>query len=90
MNIWTRAEEAIEHEGNGDTNGCWCTWNDRQRFYKVSESLRNQRTSPDYCITKIGSDTEKSHEDFRILAVTQPPVKNYQLTLVGKFLKGIK
>ena len=22
-----RAEKAMEHEGNGDTNCSWCTWN---------------------------------------------------------------
>ena len=52
--------------------------------------LRNKRTggdSPNYSIVEIGRNTEKSHGDLRILAVTQTPVENHQLTLMGKTLK---
>ena len=56
-----------------------------QRIGKRSGRLRNQRTSkdhPDDSITKIVQNTEKSPVYLRRLAVTQPPVKNHQLTLV--------
>ena len=37
---------------------------------------------PNYSIIKIGQYTEKSPGDWKRLAVTQTPVKNYQLMLV--------
>ena len=52
---------------------------------KRLKNLQNQRTSrdhPDYSITKICQNTEKSPEDLSRLAVSQIPVKNHQLTLV--------
>ena len=56
-------------------------------FVKENGWLRNQRTSGDhleYCIIKIGQNTEKSPGDLRRLTVTQTLVKNYQLTPVWK------
>ena len=50
----------------------------------------NKRISwdyPNYCITEIGQNTEKSPRDLRRLAVTQTPVKDQQLTLLRKTLK---
>ena len=38
-------------------------------------------------IVKIGQSTKKSPEDLKRLAVTQTPVKDYQLSLVQKFSK---
>ena len=75
----------MEHEGGGDTNCNWCTWNNPQRIDKETRRLRNQRTSrdrPNYIIIKIDQNTEKSPGDFRQLAVSQTPVRNYQLTQV--------
>ena len=40
--------------------------------------------------TEIGQNTEKSPGDLRRLAVTQIPVKNLLLMLVGKILKRKK
>ena len=37
---------------------------------------------PDYSIIKISRNTEKSPGDLRRLAVTQTPVRNFQLALV--------
>ena len=34
---------------------------------------------PNYYIIENGQNTEKSHGDLRRLAVTQTPVKNFQL-----------
>ena len=95
INIWTLLEsrEAMEYEGDGQTNCNGCTWNDPQRIDKGTGKLRNERTSrdhPNYSITKIGQNTEKSPGELRRLAVYQTPVKNHQLTLVWKTLKGLK
>ena len=56
-----RAEGAMEHEGGGDTNRNWWTWNDLPNIGKGTERLRNQRTSrdyPDFTISKIDKNTE--------------------------------
>ena len=53
----------MEHGDDGDTNCCRCTWNDPQRIGKETSRLRNQRRCkdhPNYCITKISQNTEKS------------------------------
>ena len=74
----------MKHEGNGDTNCYWCTWNNPQRLGKGPRKLRNQRTSGDhanYSIIKIGQNTEKSPGDLRRLAITQTSEKD-QLKLV--------
>ena len=73
----------MEHES--DKNFNWHAWNALQRFGKGTGRVRNQRTNsdhPNYNITKIGQNTEKSPRDLRKLAVTQTPVKDHQLTLV--------
>ena len=86
-----RAEEAMEHEGDGDTNYGWCIWNNRQRIGKETGRLRNMRSSrdqQDYSITKISQKIEKIPGDMRKL--DQTPVKNHQLMLVWKTFKGVK
>ena len=40
--------------------------------------------------TKIGQNSEKNPGDLRRLVVTSIPVKDHQLTLVRKTLKGVK
>ena len=55
--------------------------------------LGNNRRSgdhPNYCITEISQNIEKSPGDLRRLAVTQTPEENYELTLVRKTLKCVK
>ena len=83
----------MELKGDGDTN-CNCyTWNNPQRIGKGTERLENKRTSgdhADYSIIKIDQNTEKCPGDLKRLAVTQTPVRNHQLTLVWKTLKGVK
>ena len=39
---------------------------------------------------EIGQNAEKSPEDLRRLGITQIPVKDHQLMMVWKTLKGIK
>ena len=71
--------------GDGDTYCIWFTWRENQRLEKRAESLKNQSTNkynPNYCIVEVGQNTEKSPEDLSRLAVSQPPVKDHQLTLV--------
>ena len=54
--------------------------------------LRNQTTSkdhPHFSITKIAQNTEKSPGNLRILSVIQIPVRNHQLILLWKTLKGV-
>ena len=83
----------MDLEAGDDTDCYWCTWNNPQRTGKGTARFRNQRTSrdhPHYSIIKISQNTEKCPGDLRRLAVTQAPVKNYQLNFVWKTLKGVK
>ena len=53
--------------------------------------LRNKKTSgdyPNYSIIEIGLNTEKSPGDLRRHNITQTPVKDYQLTPIGKTLNN--
>ena len=64
-----------------------CTCNDPQRFGNGTGRVVTQKTNwnyPDYSITKIGQNTEKSSRDFKWLAVTQAQVKDHQLTMIWK------
>ena len=54
---------------------------------KGTGGLVNKRRSgdhPNYCIIKIGQNTEKDPGDLRWIAATQTPVKDNQLTLMWK------
>ena len=86
-------KRVMEHEGDCDTNCNWCTWKDPQKIGKRTGRLRNQRIRrdhPDYSITKIGQNTEKSPGDLRRFAVTQTAVEEHQLKLGWKTLKKVK
>ena len=76
-----RAEKAVEHEGDNDTDCSCCPWNGPKSSGKETEKTGDQRKSRN-SIVKIGQNIKKSLGDFRRLTVTQTPVKNYQLTLV--------
>ena len=46
----------MEHDGDGDTNFNWCTWNNPQRIDKGTKRVGNKRANgdlPDYSIIKI-------------------------------------
>ena len=82
---YQRTEKVMEHESDGDASSNWSTRNDPQRIGKETGRAKNRETSIDYLnysITKVGNNTEKSPRDLRRLAVSQSPVRNYQLTLV--------
>ena len=63
--------KSMEHEGDCYKNYNCCPRNNHQMFDKGYRRLRNQRTSRDYSIVKIGQNTEKSLEEFRWLAIIQ-------------------
>ena len=72
------------------TNCNWCFLYSHQRINKGTVGLGSKRTSgdnPNYGITEIRQNTEKSPGDLRRLAVAQTPVKNHQLKLMWKTLK---
>ena len=57
------------------------------------QGLEDLETSGDhlnYIIVEIGQNTEESPGDLRRLAVTQTPVRNHQLMMVGKTHKRVK
>ena len=54
---------------NNNNNSDWCSWHSHQKFDKGAGGLGNKRTSgdhPNYCITLIGQNTEKSPGDWRL------------------------
>ena len=70
----------MEHESEGDINCNWYSWYCHRKIGTRIEGLENKRTigdHPNYSIIEIGQNTG----DLRF-AVTENPVKNYQLTLV--------
>ena len=76
-----------------DTNCNWSTRYSHQRIVKETGRLGKKMASEDYqncCVFKISQKTEKSPGSLKRLAVTQNPVKDHQLTLAWKTLKGWK
>ena len=72
------------HESDGDTDyNKWARYS-QQKFSRGTGGLGNKRTSGDhtnYCITKIGQNTEKSPGYLRgIVCVTE--VEDHQLILL--------
>ena len=72
---------------NNNTNNDWRSSHSHQRT-GGHENKRTGGDHPNYCINEIGQNTEKSPGDLRRLAVTQTPVKDHQLTLIGKTLNN--
>ena len=78
-------EKVIEHEGDGNTDYNWCTWNNPQSFSKGTGRPENNRTRedhPNYIKAKIDENMEKSHGDLKRLAVAQTSVRNHQVRVV--------
>ena len=83
-----KKKKTMDYEGDNYTNHDWCFWYSHQRIIKGTRGLRNKRTSgdhPNYSIIENGRNTG----DLRRLAVTQTPVKDHQLKLMGKTLKKL-
>ena len=57
-----------------------------QEFWEWSDGIENQweNRESDYSIAVISQYTQKSPWDLRKLTVTQTPIKDHQVTLVGK------
>ena len=51
------------------------------------EIMGQGKDCPNYSIAEVGQNTNKNPRDLMILAITQTPVKNHQLTLMWKTLK---
>ena len=43
-----REQITMEHEGDGDTNCDWCTWDNSQKTSKVTGRFENKRTIGDH------------------------------------------
>ena len=82
------------------TNGICTTQNQSRRMRCTNERIgkgtgvliNKKKTSgnhPNYSITEIGKNTEKSSGDSRRLAVTQTPMRYHRLTQVWKTRKGV-
>ena len=79
MDLARELKKVMEHEGDSDTNYNWCTWNSPQRFGKETGRTGNWRMcqdSPNYNITKIGQNTEKSPGDLLSLRSSERPSAN--------------
>ena len=77
--------KSIKHENDVFSNYYSCHGYTLQRINKETEELGNNRSSgdnPNYYITEIGQNTEKSLGDLRRLAVTRAPGKGHLLMLM--------
>ena len=83
----------MEHKGDSDTHWVCCTFNNPEKIGKGSGKPENKRANwdhPDYCIIKIGRNTERNTGDLKRLAVSQKSVRNHPPILVRKTLIGAK
>ena len=79
----------MENEGDKYIHRDWFFWYSHQRIIKGTGGLGGKRTSrghPNYNKIENSQNTEKSPGDLRRLAVTQTPVKYYQLQLMTRTL----
>ena len=61
-------KKVVEHEGDGDTNCNWRTWNSLPKLGKEAGRDGNQRTDRDhlnYSTVEIGQNTVKSPGDLK-------------------------
>ena len=84
-----RELKTLGNKGECNTNSDRCTWSKPQKRTGRFWNKRNIRDHPDYSIMMIGPCTENSPGYLRRLAVTQTLVRNNQLTLAWKTLKGV-
>ena len=81
LNLAWEFKKTVEQESDDYTNCDWCSWYSHQRIDASTGGLRNNWTRghhPNYCIIKIGQNTEKSPGVFRKLAVLQILMKDSQ------------
>ena len=92
LNLAKEVKKTMEHESDGDTSCNWYARYSHQRTDKGTGGFGNKRTCGDHpndIIVKNDQNTEKSPGDLRSLAVTQTPVWNHHLALVGKTPQNI-
>ena len=85
LNLARHLKKTMELESDDYNNRYWCFWYSHQTLIKGTEGLGNKRTRRDqqnYYSIENGHNTEKSPGDLSIFAVSQTPVKVYQLTLM--------
>ena len=75
-----------EHESDDYTNRNWCSWYCHQRIGTRTVRQGNNGMGGDYIIEN-GQNIEKNPGNLRGLAVSQIPVKDQQLKLMGKTFK---
>ena len=83
--------KTMEHKIDGDTNCNRCARHSDQRTGKGTGRIENHNMSGDHTndsTVKIIQNTEKNPGDLWRLAVSQTRVKDHQLMLVWKTLKG--
>ena len=82
----------MEHEGGGNTNCNWGTWNDPKCILKGAREDENPRTSQDHSnnsVVEVSRNTKRPG-DLSRLAVTQTTVKDHQRRKADvKNLQGI-
>ena len=70
-------KNAVEHDGEGDTNYSWCTRKGLEKKTERKENQRNHQNHPDHSIVKIGLNTQKGPVNLRRLTVSQTPINNH-------------
>ena len=81
----------MEHEGDGDTNCSWCTWNGPQKLGKGTGGIRNQKENRyHHSIVKNGKNTEESSGDQRELLPLKLQWKTTNQRLYEKIARNIQ
>ena len=79
--------KTVGYDIDGATNCYWCARYNHHRIGAWTRGIGNKRSNWDhqnYGIVEIDQNTEKSPGDLRKLAVTQTPVRDCWLALLGK------
>ena len=86
LHLARESKKTMEHKVDNYIHGDWYS---NKKIIIGPGGRGSWRTSgdhPNYSIIENGQNTEKSPGDLRRLAVTQTPVKDYQITLMWKTL----
>ena len=92
MEIFITLTKYNTQQRRAEGNHCWCVQLNQHIFMPLtimSNVFLKNGTYPFIHIGRVYKNTEKSPGDLMRLFVTQTPVKDHQLTLVWKTLKGV-